>query len=78
LFDRFLQGKKALERLGSHPDDLLRNSCLQHFKVLVSFAQRLEGFVVPREVRQDVRRIFKGEVTGDQLVARYVAKAKKE
>lgn len=39
---------------------------------------RFEGFVVSAEVKQNARRMLNGEVTGDELVAKYLAEAKKE
>ena len=38
---------------------------------------RFEGFIVPPAVKKDCRRMLRGEVTSDQLVARYLAPFKK-
>ncbi|MGI6166473.1 MAG: antitoxin VbhA family protein [Limnochordia bacterium] len=54
---------------------------LQRQEKSLRFAEanlRFEGFVVPPAVKRDCRKLLRGEVTSEQLVAKYLAAVNKE
>lgn len=59
----------------------LRKMTLQRQEKSLRFAEanlRFEGSVVPPAVKRDCRKMLRGEVTSEQLVAKYLAAVNKE